>query len=170
MGAYNDFLKTVAPTLLGLINSTTELSRDAYWKARHGPIQRVLSARYELTEVKNDYFDIVGSYEFALRSVSDKKDGSVHLRVTCKFLGHFHAASPVAREHAAQFADEDAWIVLWPYFRQFVSDITARMSIPPEFLPLGLGPGNHSQLRPSRSTTPPRALKAKNKATKPKRP
>lgn len=151
MSEYLDFLKTVEPTVLGLTQSSTQLQRADYWKLRSevkqrraagGPTaQRLLSAEYSVTKVHRDYFNVLAKYELAVRS---GKDVSPVLHIACAFEGHFHAAAPVKAAHAKEFADKDSWLIFWPYFRQLVSDATARMSIPPELLPLHFsGEGEH---------------------------
>jgi hypothetical protein len=147
MATYEDFLKTVTPTILSQTSSSTNYERTQYWRRREGATSRHVSARYELTDVHPDYFDAKVSYEFLVRTTPSKEvsDKSlVLLTIACTFEGHFHAAPTVDREHAEQFVQKDSWLVFWPYFRQFVSDVTARMSIRPELLPLGLGPGTFS--------------------------
>lgn len=169
MSAYSEFLQSVRPIYLGLDQSSTTLNRVDYWKKRDKPLQRVLSAEYSLSKIKPDYFDISVSYEFAIRASGNTGDRSklgAILQIKCRFEGHFHAHAPVDAGHAEQFAEKDSWLIFWPYFRQFVSDATARMSIPPELLPLGLGPGTFSRTQPVRGEEG--EPKRKRKAIKPK--
>jgi hypothetical protein len=159
---YRKFLEGLEPAVLGLNSSTFSLNREAYW-AQSQKARRVLSSRYKLGDVAEDYFDIEASFSVWLQSTED--DGPVvqSLRIECVFFGHFHTAKPIDREHAQKFTDSDCWLVFWPFFRQFVSDTTARMSIPPLVVPMALGPGEYSHRR--RSSLP--AENAREEPVKP---
>jgi hypothetical protein len=71
--------------------------------------------------------------------LTDTKNDKEALRVKATFEGHFHGASPIQREHAERFVSSELRVVVWPYFRQFISDTTARMSVRPIFIPVYLG-------------------------------
>src|SRR4051812_37650105 len=172
MANYEEFLKTVTPTVLSLTSSGTKYERKDYFRMRNSPILRHVSARYELSDVRPDYFDVLATFEFALRVIESRdipKSGLPLISIACTFEGHFHA-SEIEKQHAEQFAQKDAWLIFWPYFRQFVSDVTARMSIRPELLPLGLGPGAYSATSAQRlAGPPPKQVEAKTKTTAPKK-
>src|SRR5207253_1685854 len=78
---------------------------------------------------------------------------SSSLKVSCVFHGHFHFDGEPKISWIQKFIEEDSWVMFWPYFRQFVSDVTARMSIPPELLPLALNPGEVTAAIPPRKET-----------------
>jgi hypothetical protein len=117
-----------------------------------------LSSKYRLARNGGNYFDVEAAFSVVLQPAADT-DGPVRqaLRIECVFYGHFHAAKPLNVEHAKKFAESDAWLVFWPYFRQFVSDTTARMAIPPLAIPLALGPGGHSHRQRAKSKTDPKS-------------
>jgi preprotein translocase subunit SecB len=58
------------------------------------------------------------------------------LVIECTFDAHFHVEAHMAEGFAKQFTESDMRLVLWPYFRQYVFDTTARMAIPPVLVPL----------------------------------
>lgn len=150
----SQFLKTVVPVRIGLLNASTELQPTIYWsEARQERGERAVSARYSSGGVSGTCFDVLGNFEFAIR-LQEETGVSFALRIVCTFLGHFHRNVDEEPETSdvETFAREDAWVMFWPYFRQFVSDTTARMSIPPETLPLAFAPGEATK-------GPPKALK-----------
>jgi len=80
-----------------------------------------------------DFFDAEGRFEL---TVSSKEGDKPALAVECIFTAHIHAAEPVSKEFAKRFAESELWIVMLPYGRYFITDITTRMSIPPIMIPL----------------------------------
>lgn len=148
---YRQFLETLEPSILGLDSATCSLDRERYWSASKDA-RRVLSSKYALTEVTDDYFDVQATFSVALQW--SEGDGPLvqPLKIECVFMGHFHTPPPLNREFAKRFAETESWLVFWPFFRQFVSDATARMAIPPVVVPLALGPGEHSYRRSPKPT------------------
>jgi hypothetical protein len=149
---YGEFLASVEPVIMGLDSATCSIDRTAFW-SQSKDARKVLSSKYELAHIATDYFDIQATYGIAIEWSED--DGPViqPLKIGCVFSGHFHAAAPVAREHAQQFTDDESWLIFWPFFRQFVADTAARMAIPPLLVPLALRPGEHSYRRPPKTIT-----------------
>ncbi len=155
--AYESFLKTVSPYIVGMVNGSFDLDRRSYWaKRKAGNFEKVLRSSYALDHVDEGYFDVSASFEFSMRSI-EKTEGSEDtsvvlspLRVSCVFHGHFHFDGDGNVEFIRRFIDEDSWVMFWPYFRQFVSDVTARMSIPPELLPLALSSGEVTTAIPAK--------------------
>ena len=88
------------------------------------------------------------------------------LRTYAQSIGFTEAFTVLDRSDAEGFAKDNAWLVFWPYFRQFVSDATARMAVPPEVLPLSLGPGRFSASGSSRRVLGKKRAQ-KRKAVKP---
>jgi hypothetical protein len=146
MSDYSAFLRSVTPTVLGLSSSTTKVKRRQYWQlAKAQSAERWLSASYAVTNVQSDYFDVEATFELAIHDQKHSGSDEAVVRIACVFEGHFHADAPVARAHAEQFATKDSWLVFWPYFRQFVSDMTGRMSVRTELLPLHLRSGTYTK-------------------------
>lgn len=126
----------------------------------------MLSSRYVLSDVSPDFFDVQAVFSAGIEWASP--DGVVvhAVKIDCVFVGHFHTTERVEEEHAKKFAEAESWLMFWPFFRQFVVDTTARMSIPPILIPLALRPGEHSQAldksrRPKRVARPKVATSGK---------
>ncbi len=96
---------------------------------------REIAAKYKAEEVEGNHFDVVA--EFALK-ITNKADETTLLEIHCKYSAHFHTKTDCTSAAAEQFATSEGKIIVWPYFRNFVSDITARMHIPPITVPLAL--------------------------------
>ena len=59
------------------------------------------------------------------------------LSIGCVYQAHFHADDVIGnRELAKEFAQSEMRLILWPYFRQFAFETSARMSVPPITVPL----------------------------------
>jgi preprotein translocase subunit SecB len=69
--------------------------------------------------------------------MGDKKSSSPPaIAVECTYVAHFHCdGCEVTREFAERFTQSELRLVVWPYFRQFVNDATARMAIQPIVIP-----------------------------------
>lgn len=160
---YPEFLASLDPVIVGLDSTECSLNRKAFWSPS-SDARRVLSSKYTLANVGSDYFDIQAAFTMALQWSENDGPMVQPLKITCTFYGHFHAAVPINRDHAQRFTETESWLMFWPFFRQFVSDITARMSIPPVLIPLALGPGDHSYSRTPRKTLTKGARAAQKRA------
>ena len=162
---YGEFLRGLEPSLLGLVSSTFAIDHKTYWDQSKS-IRRVLSSKYTLADISDDYFDVEASFVLAVQWAN--ADGPVvqPLRIECVFWGHFHTSGAVNKEHAKTFAETESWLIFWPFFRQFVSDTTSRMAIPPIMIPMALGPGEHSRNRPATVATKSRSPKARKRVSR----
>jgi len=133
-GRYEKFLADLRLSTLSLISSSSKLDRPLYFDVYRQPrgAVRDVTATYELTNVADDFFDAMANFRLTIRG--RKKEESV-LAIDCAFEAHFHGANPMPRELADRFTTSELRLVVWPYFRQFVWDMTARMSIPPITIP-----------------------------------
>ena len=172
--SYEVFIGHLSPTVMGLTSVDATLDRPIYWsRLKSGKVQRSVNSQYRLDAIGDDYFDIAAKYDLKVTWTSEEPEAKpiTALFIVCEFYGHFHGEAPISQEHARKFAEEDAWLMFWPYFRQFVSDTTSRMSIPPVMVPITLGPGYseakphiveaerpHKQIKPPRTK---RAIKAR---------
>lgn len=132
---YAEFLREIQLIGLGLADCAAKLDRDLYFDVvSQKNSTRIISSHYELKDVQKEFFDV--SARFSLH-VQDKNKKFTPLSIECGFMGHFHCnARDVPREFAERFSQSELRIVLWPYFREVVSDITSKMAIPPLLVPL----------------------------------
>jgi len=92
-----------------------------------------LNANYRVGDIGDDYFDVIGEL-----SVTAGDEGKPALTIECTFEAHFHGLKEDERDLAQQFAQVEARLFLWPYFREFTSNMTTKMGLPPLILPLVL--------------------------------
>jgi len=133
--SYEAFLQTVRPIALGLVECVSKLDRATYagFQGAKDDSVRILSSEYELTELGKGCFDAAGTFTLAVAQTAKSEPA---LKVQCKFEAHFHCKAPLEKKLAERFVASELRLVLWPYFRELVSNITAKMAIQPITIPL----------------------------------
>jgi hypothetical protein len=133
---YENFLKELSIVEISLVSSSSRFDAAADAKMRSAkppePARRFLTADYNLGNVGDIFFDASVEFKFIIEGRKTKAKPVV---VECTFEGHFHNKSPIDKKMAERFTEFDFRLIIWPYLRQFVQDITARMSIPPVVIP-----------------------------------
>jgi hypothetical protein len=138
--AYLQFVDTVRPVALYLKSSHASLDRAAFWRVSddgadgQSAVNRI-TVTCSLADAALSEFDVTATAIFAL----DDEAGRPLLRVESEFDLHFESPQPLRSDFAERFAQVEARLVIWPYFREFISNMTARMGIPPVAIPLTLG-------------------------------
>ncbi len=129
---YERYLRSLRLLGLGLESCSARVEREPYFaisEKREGV--RQIEARYDLTGVGDNYFESAARFKL---TIAPEKAKTPALQIECTFSAHFHVPAGV-KEFAKRFTDSEFRVVVWPYFRQFVSDITARMTVPPVLVP-----------------------------------
>lgn|SRR5574341_186834 len=133
---YEKFLPELKLVGLRLIRSSSRIDpleyRDLVLREKQNAVMSIELA-YKLVQARDDSFSTTASLTL---KIQEERGKSVPLLIKCTYDVHFHSSSPVRREFVRRFTDSDLRIVVWPYFRQFVSDLTSRMGIPPVTIPL----------------------------------
>jgi hypothetical protein len=134
---YEEFLRSVKLYSLALNEMSAKLDRDMYWglRKKSDSLIREIETDYKPVDVKEDHFDIEAKL---VLTIAPKLTKSTILRIACTYSAHFHASVGCSGQAAERFAESEARIIIWPYFRQLVSDVTGRMYIPPITIPLAL--------------------------------
>lgn len=132
--AYERFLRSVKPIGIGLVSVSSRLDREAYAHVMEQRDRgtRTISTDYKLVEVGDGYFD--ASARFSL-SVAEPNKSTPALAIDCTHAAHFHCKT-CQRELAERFTSSELRLVLWPYFRELVSDLCGKMAIQPITIPL----------------------------------
>ena len=155
---YTDFLQGLRPVAIGLVSCEVALDRASYQrlmkKGGEDRLVRSLRDSYDVANVKADYFDVVARLELEMK---DTEQSAAALSIKCEFEAHFHGISDIAEATARRFAEAELRVFMWPYFRQFVTDTTARMSIRPVLIPLALGPNEGQGSRNKRPGRSPKS-------------
>jgi len=128
---YAAFIAALRLYNIGLKESSCSLDRDEYWKT---DAEKKLD--YKLTSKSNGqdkkHFDAESTLSLTL---CGERPNSPVLRLSATFDLHFHGES-ITKEFVQQFCGSEIRLIVWPYFREFVTNMTARMHIPPVILPL----------------------------------
>jgi preprotein translocase subunit SecB len=121
---------------MGVESCSCRLDRHTYARLRRSEGDNaVRSVTVEVGLKRSSDLAFDGRISYCLK-VTDKRDEGVPLEVSCTFEAHFHSRRRFRSEEAEKFVRDYLRIISWPYLRQFVSDVTSRMAIPPLTLPL----------------------------------
>ena len=119
---------------LGLRSSSLSLDRKAFSGLRRGQSPaRKLIQEYRLVKIGKQYFDAAGRFNL---TIGNESEAHPPLLIECVFEVHVHGQAPINEEFAKRFTGTGLRIVLPPYTRQFVTNASAQMAIPPIVLPL----------------------------------
>jgi len=132
---YASFLKGIQLLGFGLQESHTFQNRAVYAElCEKNRLARRISTEYRSAEVEGDFFN--ASAKLTL-TVGDRKGSAPPaVVVECTYMAHFHCdGCQITRELAERFTESELRLVVWPYFRQFVNDATAKMTIDPILIP-----------------------------------
>lgn len=158
--AYRRFLLQVNLYALGLDSMSAQIERDSYALAHADSapdVVRIIESSFELIEFNQEQFGVKATFclkiKYQKRSAGDKLPPppepeaiSVQvdedlLNIKSSFTAQFHCKKTKSvKDHASRFSQSEAKLIFWPYFRQTVSDVTARMSIRPVIVPVSLKP------------------------------
>jgi len=127
---YQAFLASLDLYLIALTQSSFKIEREDYFKATEdNSISFKLSSKPK--DVEKNRFDVLSTLNL---KVSNDKSKKVFIVFAATFELHFHASS-TNEEFIKRFCDSEIRLVVWPYFCEYVSDVTARMYVPPLLLP-----------------------------------
>jgi hypothetical protein len=133
--AYEDFLRSVKPVALGLVECSSRVDREALGRLtiKKDNSVRIISTEYKLAAAEAGYFDATGKFSLA---IAEGTKSAPALTIQCTYETHFHCRAPVQKNLAERFTASELRLVLWPYFRELVFDLSGKMSIPPITIPL----------------------------------
>jgi preprotein translocase subunit SecB len=128
--SYTEFVRSLDLIIIALTSSSARIKRAEFFEAKGHDLS--IAVKLEPKRLSRDYFDLEA--QARLRLTSKRSDSLINLSATYEL--HFHAKPPIDAKHVHRFADSDAHFILWPYLREYVSDVSARMYIPPIMLPV----------------------------------
>lgn len=139
--AYKDFLLQVELYAIGLDSIHADLNRAEYsdaLAADSASLSYSLKPQFRLDEFDADHFDVAASFELVAHGRDDKD----FLTIKGVFSAHIHPRSGTFddRRNAERFSNAEARLLFWPYFRQAIADVTARMHIRPLTIPFTFRP------------------------------
>lgn len=128
---YQTFISSLQPYMIGLAESSCEINRKDYWAKEEGKnVSFKLTSKP--TSVDKKHFDSRST--LALTMTGEKSKATV-VKINATFDLHFHANS-INKEFVDKFCESDIRLIVWPYFREYVTSTIARMHVPPIFLPM----------------------------------
>ncbi len=133
--SYQQFLRALEFVGMGLKTSSSRIDRATYFRLRESKkrLRKKIVTKYEVNDMARDYFNLMATFRLTLE---ERKTGISPLAIEATYHIHFHGKPPIREEFAKRFANSEFELIVWPFFRQFVYDISARMSIPPISVPL----------------------------------
>jgi hypothetical protein len=131
---YIESIRKIRLNVFYLKSASADIDRDALFKEK--PIKHGISIKDEASIVlkDNDSVDIL--HRYSLEILSKDKETKPIGRIDCTFCLNFSPAACFTPEFFEEFKKANLHINTRPFFREFVFNITARMSIPPILLPL----------------------------------
>jgi preprotein translocase subunit SecB len=132
---YLEFIQTISLVGLGLDSCSCNISRVQLGESskKNNELSIVIEANYIAIERASDYFLVKAD---CMVKLSDKPSALTIGDISCCFSALFNTSKEAAAASVERFAENEARLVFWPYMRQFISDITFKMSISPIILPL----------------------------------
>ncbi len=119
---------------VALSSSTCAIRRDAFFEALDKKVKltRNFVATFSAMEITKKYFDGLGHFKLTITNT----DSDPLVSVDCSFEAHVHSSQTFTNEFVERFVQSELRLILTPYARSFVSNLTASMAIPPITLPL----------------------------------
>lgn len=135
---YEVFLRAIRPISIALRQCDAVVNREQYLKLLEGRGGfGNVSSKYALGSLLDRTFTVTARMAFEVPA----REGSrrdPRLRIDVVFDATFQSQQRISRRFARKYADAEARIVFWPYFREFISSMTARMSISPLLMPFSI--------------------------------
>ena len=126
---------------VALKSCSASIDHDLYFdvsrKEKGKKPRRRIEESYSVIGIGDNFFDCEGAF---VVSMFDPARTEVRLlNVECTYEVHMHA-QPELLNHGLvkKFTDSQLRLVLLPFARQFVTETTAKMVIPPVFMPLAV--------------------------------
>ena len=128
---YKQFLRALEVVGITLIDSQFHIDRSRYFDEE----DELISVRFmcDVLTVKPGHFEVLA--KMVLKSAKAKaKRGSLALQADYSL--HFHTETAVNNKFVQRFAESEARLFVWPYFREYVTSMCGRAQVPPITLPL----------------------------------
>lgn len=128
---YKEFIKTLELQGIALKSSSADIDLDGYWEADDKK-RITYEMKSEPILVRRDHFNISSTMILTVGAPNAKK---VPLRISVTLYLHFHS-DHITSDFVERLCQSEVKLIVFPYFREFVMNATARMNIPPVQLPL----------------------------------
>lgn len=131
---YAEIIGKIKLNAMYLKSSSGEIDRDAFFQGKEAEHLINIIDEPSMAVKDNDTVDVIHRYcvEMMLKTAEVKAAG----KIECAFCLNYSPASCFSPEFFEEFKKANLHINTWPFFREFVYNMTARMNIPPITLPL----------------------------------
>jgi len=129
------FLKSIRLVAVRLVSAECKVEHERYFALLDDREKSSvsISSEYQLRDLTKKTFIVEGSFRWTATNAKNETG----LSLGCVYQARFHADDALAHQKLAkEFAHSEMRLILWPYFRQFAFETSARMSIPPITVPL----------------------------------
>lgn len=131
LSGYTEFLKSMELSLIALTDTNAKVDRDKYLDEQNHAISMEWSSKP--LKSGRDHFDVRAELKV---KVSKPKVKTPFLELEAAYTLHVHCAKGFPAELVERFCNAEVRLMVWPYFREYVTSMCGRMHIPPVFLPL----------------------------------
>jgi preprotein translocase subunit SecB len=128
---YREFLTSLNLSLIALTEANVKGDRDKYLNEPNHDIS--MAWKGKAIASGRGHFDVLADL---MVTVSKPKSKACFLELTVTYKLHIHCAKEFPPEYLRRFCDSEVRLMVWPYFREYVTSTCGRMHIPPVFLPL----------------------------------
>lgn len=130
---YSKFLRGLELIAIALTQNTFRINRPRYFEDPE-QIMKVSWSGKPL-KIKEDHFDVEVDFEI---TVGPGEKGRRNFELQAKYIAHLHSAVGPEEEFVRRFSESEIRIIVWPFFREYLIDVSSKMHIPPITLPLAV--------------------------------
>lgn len=113
-----------------LLEDCSARTRKVVWASS---LQIIVKDKIKYKMIPENGAHVSHSYNLVGTSDSEK---DYAFKISCTFRLEYYSDIPLSKEFMDIFSVKNIAVNSWPYFREFVQNITQRMNIPPVVVPL----------------------------------
>ena len=125
---YRAILDTVDLKTIALEASSVKFKRDKYGS----PLVISINSDSSFENHEDDLVEVKEHYKLTARLENERAQA---INISCTYSIYFSSPEPLKDDFFEVFKQFNLPLNTWPYFREFVQNMTQRMNIPPLTLP-----------------------------------
>jgi len=133
---YLDFIGAMVLQGVGLDNAKVNIDRGELAQATLDDAVSQLSLDTEFGVILNTNEQLIVGAKLKINQSKKNDLSNQLLNIECSFSALFQLGFPGNSVFANRFANTEAKLIFWPYFRHFIADTSYRMAITPILVPL----------------------------------
>jgi preprotein translocase subunit SecB len=131
---YSEFLNSLELLGVSLTDCKCRVDRSKLSLSKDS-VSITVESKQELKHIEKDHFQIEA--KIFVTGVTSGSKRSL-LTISASFLLDLQSKTSANTDFLKRFAHSQSRLLVWPYFREFVSSMCGRMHIPPIVLPLNV--------------------------------